>query len=430
MSALAKLMVLWGHKVSGSDLIYSKNMEELLEWGAEIYVGESEEKIEIADLVVYTAAVKEDNFELTTARRLAKKIISRDYLLYEISLEYEKVIAVSGTHGKTTVTAMISQILLEANASFTAHIGAEKNNLIYKGKEIFLTEACEYNRSFLALRPSTAVILNVEMDHPDTYKNILEVNTAFQSFSSNILREGTLIVNADSEYYNVAKCTYKHMLTYAIEKTADITATNIINYGNGCYGFRIVKNGSPNLDIKLNVQGYHNVYNALAAFAVGVVENIDERTIIRALENFKGVSGRFEYLGEFYGASVYRDYAHHPTEIRATIQTALRLKPRGKIITLFQPHTISRTAALFNDFITAFCDSDLTFILKEYEARKETDGISAFTLYDAIKDRGDARYYKNQFELISGLRHVVEKGDILLILGAGDITSLGKLLIK
>ncbi len=431
MSALAKLMVLWGNSVSGSDVRYSKNMEELLEWGASVYLGEDEKIVEEADLVVYTAAVKKDDRELICAKKLNKKIISRDALLYEVSLEYDKVVAVSGTHGKTTVSSMIASVCLETTLSFTAHIGVEKGNLIYKGKEVFVTEACEYDRSFLSLKPDVGVVLNVEMDHPDTYKNLDEVYKSFNSFSSRINRGGILVLNADSEYYKVAKCTYKNMRTYAVESTADVVATNIINYGNGYYGFRIQENGFPNLDVKLSVQGYHNVYNALATFVTCIALGVERKTVVRGIEKFKGVSGRFELLGSVNGASVYRDYAHHPTEIRATVQTALKLKPSGRVITVFQPHTVSRTEALYNEFLTSFCDSDVVFVLKEYVARKEESGLTAFDLYEGLRDRGvNVVYYKNQFELSKGLFKTVQKGDVVLVLGAGDVSGIGELILK
>ncbi len=431
MSALAKLMILWGNSVSGSDTRYSKNMEELLEWGASVYLGEDETTIEQAELVVHTAAIKSDNRELISAKNLNKKIISREDLLYEVSLEYEKVVAVSGTHGKTTVSSMIACVCAEAALNFTAHIGVEKENLIYKGKDVFVTEACEYNRSFLSLKPDVGVILNVEMDHPDTYKNLDEVYYSFNSFSARINRSGILVLNADSEYYKVAKCTYKNMRTYAIESIADVVATNIINYGNGYYGFRIEEKSFPNLDVKLSVQGYHNVYNALATFVTCVALGIERTTVVRALEKFKGVRGRFEFIGNVNGASIYRDYAHHPTEIKATIHTALKLKPSGRLITVFQPHTVSRTEALFNDFLTSFCDSDIVFVLKEYVARKEENGLTAFDLYEGLRGRGvNVVYYKNQFELTKGLLKTVQKGDVVLVLGAGDVANVGELLLK
>ena len=433
MSALAKLVLLWGGKVSGSDVAYSKNVEELLDWGAEIYIGESEKAVLSADLVVYSGAIKKDNPEFLIAINGGKKMISREYFLYEISCEFYKTIAISGTHGKTTVCAMLSKVLEENDSSFTAHVGGhtEKGNLIFKGKDIFLTEACEYNRSFLALRPDVGVILNIEMDHPDTYKNIDELRSAFLSFSYGIKRGGILVTNADSENYHIIKSTHKDMFTYAINNTADLMATNIINYGNGNYGFRIVQKGYPNCDIKLGVAGFHNVYNALATFACGVVLGIERRVIQRGIERFRGVRGRFEYLGNRQGACVYRDYAHHPTEIKASLRTARERANGGRLITLFQPHTLSRTEALFEDFTSAFEGVDKLYFLKEYVARKESGGKNAFDLYQAMRERGvEARYYATQLELVADVLADLQKGDLIYILGAGDIAEIGSLLLK
>ena len=432
MSALAKLMLLWGHEVSGSDAVYSHEAYELVEWGAYVYAGSNEQKVCEADIVVYTAAIREDDPELNIAKKLSKKIISRDYFLKEVSAEFSRVVAVGGTHGKTTASAMIAEILFEADESFTAHIGGytSRGNLIYRGKDIFVTEACEYNRSFLSLSPDLSLILNAEADHPDTYKNLNEVYAAFTSFASNVKRGGTVIVNRDSEFYSIIKSTYKNMLTYGIENTSDFTATNIINYGNGCYGFRIRRKGRPDTDIKLSVPGYHNIYNALGAFSVSSLLGVDGRTASRALERFNGVKGRFELIGEKHGVLFYRDYAHHPTEIRASVLTALKLKPRGRLVILFQPHTLSRTEALFEDFGEAFCDADKIFFLREYSARKEEGGKTAYDLYEKLKYRGEVYYYKNRLELCSGVLQSVRDGDIVLILGAGDISEIGAILLS
>lgn len=433
MSAIAKLLLMWGSEVSGSDAVYSKNVEELIEWGADVYVGENEEKIDKADLIVYNGAIKRDNPEFKLALEKGKKLISREYLLYEISQEFYETVAISGTHGKTTVTAMLASVIEESGKSFTAHVGgqSEKGNLIYKGKDIFLTEACEYNRSFLALRPKVGVILNIECDHPDTYKNMDELTKAFLSFASQIQREGTLILNADDSNYHILKSTYKHTFTYAIENTADLIATNIINYGGGQYGFRILQNGYPYCDIKLKIAGYHNVYNALATFSCGLALGIKREDIVRGIEKFSGVKGRFEYLGSRKGACFFRDYAHHPTEIRASIKTAVEKAGTGRVVVVFQPHTLLRTEVLFDDFKKELLGADKLYLLKEYVARVEQGGKTAYDLYQEIsKTKGDVRYYDRQLELASDLMLDLKRGDLVLILGAGSVSEMGALLLK
>lgn len=434
MSALAKLALTWGHSVSGSDRAYSKNVEELVEWGATVYVGENKKIVLDADLIVYSGAIKRSHPEYQIALSGGKKMISREYFLYEVSKNFNKTIAVAGTHGKTTTTAMISRILGENNALFTAHVGGrtEQGNLIYKGEEIFLTEACEYNRSFLALHPDIALVLNVEMDHPDTYFNEDELISSFLSFASNVSDDGTVVLNADSPSYNILKSTYKNMFSYAIENTADLMATNIINYGNGEYGFRIVQKGHPNCDIRLSVSGYHNVYNALSAFACAVLLGIDRDVARRGIEKFKGVAGRFEFLGERRGVAFYRDYAHHPTEITATLKTAReKLRGYGRLITIFQPHTRSRTEALFDEFVLSLAESDETFFLKEYLARQEEGGKSAYELFQKTRTSGlSARYYSTEIELARDLLEEIKSGDMVLIMGAGDVSEMGALLLK
>ena len=433
MSALAKLLLLKGYKVSGSDKVYRREMEELAEWGAKIYVGASENVVKNSHLVVYNQAIGRDDEEFNTALKHSIPVIRRDLFLKEVSSSYDKVIAVSGTHGKTTVTAMLSAIFERSNSLFTAHIGGhgEKGNLVYKGDEFFITEACEYKRSFLTLNPDTALILNVESDHPDTYKDYLELEHAFISFIGGVKQNGMVIINADDEFYKRNKNHYKRMLTYAIDNTADCKAINIINLNNGCYGFRIRIKGYPDSDIMLSVPGYHNVYNAMAAYLTALTNGIAPKVICEALNSFSGVKGRFEYKGIINGGRVYVDYAHHPTEIRSAIFTALNLKPKGKLKVVFQPHTLSRTEALFSDFIYSFCDADEVYLLKEYVAREAGGGKTAYDLYCAVKERNpkNTYYFKNQLELCNVLCRRIEDGDVVLILGAGDVSLVAELMM-
>ncbi|MBO5776476.1 MAG: UDP-N-acetylmuramate--L-alanine ligase [Clostridia bacterium] len=434
MSALAKLMIIKGYKVSGSDKYYGREMENLTEWGAKVYLGASEEEVKNSTLVVYNQAICSQDEELKFALKHNIPVIRRDLFLKEISTYYDKVIAVAGTHGKTTVTAMLSSIFDRANALFTSHIGGhyEKGNLVYKGDEYFITEACEYKRSFLSLTPTTAVVLNVEEDHPDTYKNYEELEHAFLSFIGNVKDDGLAIVNADDRFYKQHSNHYKRMLTYAIESNADCKAINIINLNNGCYGFRTRILGYPDCDIMLSIAGYHNIYNALCAFCIAVVNGIAPKVACEALSAFNGVKGRFEYKGVMNGCKVYLDYAHHPTEIKASIATALKLKPKGKLKVVFQPHTLSRTEALFKEFKYSFCDVDELYFLKEYLAREATGGKTAYDLYQAVKEERSKNvyYFGTQLELCKALVNSLNEGDILLVLGAGDVSSITQLLMR
>lgn len=432
MSALAKLMLIWGHKVSGSDLNYGSVAVELVEWGADVYLGANLQKIREADLIVYSASIKENDTELSAARSYGKKIIGREHFLKEVSLEYAKLVAVGGTHGKTTVTSMLSEIFFEAELSYTAHIGgySPRGNLVYRGKDIFLSEACEYNRSFLSLSPDVSVILNAEFDHPDTYKNLGEVYKAFESFGASTRRGGTIVVNADSPVFSIIKCSYKHICTYSLESTATFTATNIIDYANGYYGFQILEKNYPKVDIKLKIPGLYNVQNALAAYATAVTVGVDRSIARRGIENFTGVRGRMELMGNVLGAKVYRDYAHHPTEIASAVATAKRLAGKGELKVVFQPHTMLRTASLMGEFVVALSGESEVYILKEYAARVEQGGCTAYELYSELKKESKCYYYNTAIELYSALANSLSAGDTVLILGAGDVAESYTLLLK
>ncbi len=431
MSALAKLMILKGHSVSGSDIRYSTELEELNEWGAEVYLGSHPEAVEKADLVVFTGAIPANDPELRAAVAGNKPRIRRDYMLRETASGFEKVIAVAGTHGKTTVTAMLSSVFREAGELYTAHIGGhtfDAGNLSYRGDGCFITEACEYKRSFLALAPDIAVITNVESDHPDTYRNIRELYEAFESFSSNIKPGGVALINADSEFYRMREMAYKKVKTYAVENTADLRGVDLRILKNGCYGFRMRESGRPDVDIELKVPGLYNVYNAIGAAQAAREAGISDEHIRTGLKKFIGVQGRFEYLKMFAGADIYADYAHHPTEIRASIKTALTLK-HTRIIVVFQPHTLSRTEALAKEFTYAFCDADAVFIFKEYAARRESGGMTAFGLFENIsKLGGECYYYSQLLELTSALQSYLRPGDLVILMGAGDVKKAAELL--
>ena len=433
MSALAKLTILRGCAVTGSDRRYSAEAESLTEWGAYVYVGSNEEIIKLADLVVYSQAIPACDPELEACRKYNVKTIRRDYFLAKIAAGYDAVVAVAGTHGKTTVTAMLARIFREAGELFTAHVGGntfDAGNLIYKGDKYFVTEACEYKRSFLALRPDVAVVLNVEADHPDTYRDKEELFAAFASFIMNVRDGGVAVVNADTEFYRMNKCTYKDMYTFSVDTPSDCRAVNIRLLSNGRYGFSILHKGYPNSDVSLKIAGKHNVSNALAAYLAATACGIDRDAVIRGLESFGGVSGRYEFKGFCAGAEVYVDYAHHPTEVRAAIATALTGAAGGRVITVFQPHTLSRTEALFEGFRSAFGDSDAVCVFKEYKAREPSGGKTAYELYEGLKERRDEVYY---FDDVIALANAVigycAPGDVLLVLGAGDISSLSSLIV-
>ncbi|HIU60612.1 MAG TPA: UDP-N-acetylmuramate--L-alanine ligase [Candidatus Stercoripulliclostridium merdigallinarum] len=431
MSALAKLTILKGHTVTGSDLSYSKRVEELNEWGVTAVTGSDPSAVDSADLVVFNAAVPADDPELSRAIELNKRRISRAAFLGEIAAKYPYTVSVAGTHGKTTVTGMLASIFDCYGEAFTAHIGGELpgfGNLVYRGDNLFLTEACEYRRSFLRLNSDIAIVLNVEFDHPDCYRNLSEVYEAFENFTSDLKPGGTALINADSEFYRMRKCAYKNALGFSVTAESDFRAVDISLQKNGCFGFRIKRSGYPNIDIELSVPGYHNVYNALAAAAAALIYKVLPQDIYRGLKRFTGIKGRFEYLMSFGGARIYADYAHHPTEIRAALQTALSLHPK-RLIAVFQPHTYTRTAALADKFIYSFCDADAVFVFKEFAARETGGGMTAFELYNEMRNvRDGCFYYGDLLSLGDGLKKFVAPGDVVMLIGAGDVKRLADIL--
>lgn len=434
MSALAKLMLLQGKAVSGSDLVYSKEVETLLDWGVDIWIGHSPEKIKDADLVVYTAALPENDPELVFAQENGIPTVVRHHFIAEIAKDFDTLIAVSGTHGKTTTTGMLAYIFDTCCQTFTAHPGGnipKQGNLIYKGHNYFIVEACEYKKSMLALYPDIAVVLNVEADHPDTYSEDGELYATFTELASRASQRGATVINRDCHYYTAIKDTLSNLLTFGICEDADVVAENINEYKNGYFEFLISHKRQPKTSIRLNIPGYHNVYNALAAYSVAMLCGLDDECIKRGLESFSNIERRFEHKGSVNKAKVIIDYAHHPTEIKAAIATANCLRPK-RLIVVFQPHTYSRTKHLYDSFIKSFSGADKVYIFKEYPARETPNmGRTANDLYKGLRNtKIRCQYYNDIISLAKSLRVEATQGDIILILGAGDIALLGELIVS
>ena len=430
MSALASLCQKRGLIVTGSDKNYSDRLTELSVSGCDVWLGSEPEKIKNTDLVVYTGAIRNNDAELTFCKNAGIKIMERSEFLGEIAHNFRCVIAVAGTHGKTTVTSMIAKMLIDANKKCCCHIGGDAvniGNLFYSGDDYFLTEACEYRKSLLYLRPSIGIVLNARFDHPDTYHDRSEVYDVFDDFLDGAKKKGLALLFGDDKYRYLRR-----------EKSDDITfgegannrfrAERIYEYKSGYYGFLFSDFGNPLFEVKLPIPGRHNVDNALCAAAVGVLIKLPLDGIKKSIENFEGVSRRFQKTSVYFGAAVYSDYAHHPDEIRAAISTAKSIvKEKGRVVCVFQPHTFSRTAALFNDFITCF-DVDEIIVIKEYPAREvPTDGKSAKELFVALPNK-EKKYFDNIVDTAAYLTKKIRPDDIILILGAGDIDDLTYLL--
>lgn len=432
MSALAKWCLSEGCSVTGSDRVYSEMLGTLSELGAKVYVGSDSAVSTSADLVVYTSAVGSDDEELKAAVCAGVPTYERHRFLGMMQHKCDKVIAVSGTHGKTTSTSLIAAIFKNAGEKFTAHIGGEAADLggnFYKsGYDFLVTEACEYRSNFLSLYPDTAVILNIESDHPDCFKTIGELYDSFAKFVRNAQNNGFIVINDRLEYTNLHIFTNVHIITFGLSSTSYCRATNIFEHDGLCT-YDILLNQKYYMTVTPKLYGRHNIFNALAAVTVANLYGIDKDIVKNTLENFKGVKRRFESSGEVNGAAVICDYAHHPSEIKAAIAAA-RAVTGGDLRVYFQPHTYSRTDKYFEQFEGCFSGADELCFLPTYAAReKPDDGRSAFDLFFSINENVREAFYFDSFTGAAvNILKKARKGDTILILGAGDIDKLAKLL--
>jgi UDP-N-acetylmuramate--alanine ligase len=431
MSGLAEILINYGYTVSGSDRAESNLTKKLEAMGAKIYIGQSANNINSPDLVVYTAAVSDDNPELVMARKLNLPVIDRAEFLGYIMKVFKKNIAVSGTHGKTTSTSMLSIMLINASLDPTIMVGGELDAIggnVRTGKSDYLiAEACEYKGSFLKFYPYIGIILNIDADHLDYYKDIKEIQEAFLKFANLVPLNGLLIGCADdSRVMEIITSVNCNKLTYGI-KNGNFTASNITYDNMGCASYSVKYNQEFLGYIQLSVTGEHNVLNSLSVIACGCFLNIPFEIITKSLLQFTGTHRRFEKKGEINGVVVIDDYAHHPVEILATLKAAQNY-PHKKIYCVFQPHTYTRTLNLFSDFTNAFKDADKLVLLDIYAARENDDGIiNSEMLCDAIVENGvDAVFMKSFPEAIQFLKENMFPGDILITMGAGDVHRIGE----
>jgi len=432
MSGLAAVLLNSGFKVTGSDFKSSPIVEKLRTSGAEIYIGHNRENIKDVDLVVYTAAISSDNPELLEAQDKNIAIMDRAEFLGEIMKGHKYNVAVTGTHGKTTCTSMLSHVTLAGELDPTILIGGELDiidgNFRIGNSEYFLTEACEYKRSFLKFFPYVGVILNIDADHLDCYKDIDEIADTFLEFSKLIPSDGYLVGYSDDfrvkEILSKVNC---NTLSYGFDETSDVTAKNIIFNTNGCATFDVYKNNKNLFTLTLNVPGRHNILNALASICVSLILNISSDSIIDGLSKCKSAHKRFEYKGELNGVTVIDDYAHHPTEIKATLSTAKQIN-HNKIYCIFQPHTYTRTKSLFDEFTECFNDADELILMDIYAARENNTGlVSSDQLGDAIRGKGvNCINVHSHDEALTYVKSKLTSGDLLLTVGAGDVVIVGE----
>ena len=427
LSALARILQEKNIEVLGSDLTENEMIEALIKDGFEIKIGSAHEFVKRADAVIYTSAVSNDNSDIALAKKLGKRVLSRAELLGKISEEY-KTISISGTHGKTTTTGMISNIFLIAGKDPSIHIGGILNNInsnyrVGKG-DYFITEACEYKDSFLSLKSHIGVILNIKEDHLDYFRNIDNIFSSFQKFAQNISKNGILVYNFDDFLAKKIKFNGKSV-SFGLNELSDICAKNIKEYQKGRYSFDVFYMGKEIGKINLPVYGFHNIYNALASIAVGLCQGIDFESIKTGIEEFKGIKRRFEFISNENGNLIIHDYAHHPDEITATLKTCRELGYQ-KVILIFQPHTYSRTRDLYNEFLSCFQKADETWLLPIYPAReKPIKNITSKKICEDMRRSHFKSFYFSSFENCK--KRILDKrrkDTLFAILGAGDIEKL------
>ena len=424
MSALALCLKQNGFYVEGSDLSENEQVYKLREFGVNVWVGEvlGSHGVEDSDAVVYTDAIPLKNKELSLAYALGKRVFSRASLLKEISVNFSKVIAVGGSHGKTTCTAMCGHVLKASAAEFCMHVGGEDSqlgNYYFSGKEYLVTEACEYKKNLLMLPAHVAVLLNVDKDHLECYDGEEDLKNTFLAFCRQA--QVAVVCLDDPVAYSV-----NNAVTFSLyEKNADYRAS-YLRQDRERYSFSVYEYGVRVCRIRLKAVGRCNVYNALAAFAVMRTLGYSVDEIKKGLESFISVKRRFEEIGKYRGAELICDYAHHPREILSTVQTAVRIA-KNRLYVIFQPHTYSRTASLMPEFVEALKQVDRLLIYKTYPARERYD------------ENGDGKtlakkvaclYADNPSALRAWLDCTLSEGDTVLFLGAGDIYYLAKCLTQ
>lgn len=437
MSGLAEILAERGCRVSGTDIKESPVTRHLQSLGITVHFGHDAENItDDLDYVIYTAAIHPDNPEYLAAQQKNIPLMDRAHLLGHIMAEYPNSIAVAGTHGKTTTTSMVSEVLLAANADPTITVGGILptigSNLKIGHSPYFVAEACEYFDSFLQFQPLIGVILNIESDHLDYFKNLENIRRSFHAFAERIPQKGLLVINREID--DVAALTANlscAVETFSLHTEADWQARNIIHEADGKNSFDVYYQGEYFGSIHLNVPGEHNIANALAAIASAHFLGISHADCRKGLQHFTGTDRRFQRKGEKNGITVIDDYAHHPTEIRAALAAAKKVRHRTTWC-VFQPHTYSRTKFLFDEFGEAFTDADEILIADIYAARETDDGtINAEMLAARIAQAGKSARYVGDFEAIRAyLEAHCQPGDLLMTVGAGDVFKIGEAFLE
>jgi UDP-N-acetylmuramate--alanine ligase len=430
MSGIAEILLSLGFGVTGSDLNTSDTTRRLESLGAQVWLGHNKAHLERADVVVYSSAVRSDNPEIVAARARRVPVIPRAEMLAEL-MRMQTSIAVAGMHGKTTTTSMIASVLASANLDPTVVIGGKLDNLGGGAKlghgDLLVAEADESDRSFLKLYPTVALITNMDMEHVESYATMKDVRDTFLEFINRIPFYGYAIVCLDDpQVQRIIPSIEKRFLTYGLSSQATISCRKPA-FAEGSSKFTVYYEDTILGDVKLPMPGTHNVQDALAAVAVAHVFEVPFEKTKEALESFPGVQRRFTLRGKAAGVTIIDDYGHHPTEIKAVLQAARQIAPK-RIAVLFQPHRYSRTKGLFEEFLTAFHDADLLYVMDIYPASEQPiEGITGSALCKGIRSRGHktVKFLEDRAAVPEEVCGDLRDGDMLITLGAGDVTKLG-----
>ncbi|MFR2531916.1 MAG: UDP-N-acetylmuramate--L-alanine ligase, partial [Anaerovoracaceae bacterium] len=438
LSAIGEILLSRGYEVTGSDMKESEITSNLSAKGAKIFIGHRAENVANADLIVYSSAVGADNPELLEAARRNIPAITRAQMLGILMEGYENSIAISGTHGKTTTTSMVSLILEKAKFEPTILVGGNLSEIggnvkVGHGK-YFITEACEYMDSFLSLKPKIEIILNIDSDHLDYFKDIEHIVKSFDQFASLVPEDGFVVAYEANPFVNKVIKNLKNVITFGLNESCTYYAKDIVFNEDGMPSFDVEKNGTHLARVQLSVPGEHNILNALAAFACCHSLGAGVEVIKDTLENYRGTQRRFDIVGVTEkGVKIVDDYAHHPTEIKATL-TACQNIPHNKLWCLFQPHTYTRTMALFDEFAAAFEKTDVLILAEIYAAReKNIYKISSAQLAESIKKAYPDKkvlFVDDFHEIANYVEKNSESGDLVLTMGAGDIYKVGEMILE
>lgn len=437
MSGLAEILASRGHQVSGTDVKETAVTKHLQSLGIHINFEHRAENItDDITLVVYTAAIHDDNPELRAAHEKGIRIMDRAHLLGQIMDEYHDSVAVSGTHGKTTTTSMVSEILLAAEKDPTITVGGILptigSNLRIGNSPYFVAEACEYFDSFLQFNPFIAIILNVESDHLDYFKTLENIRRSFHAFAQRVPDKGLLVISEKIDHVEeLTDGLTCHVETFGLSEKANWRAENIVHEADGRNSFDVYHNSAFFTTIHLHIPGEHNITNALAAIAASAFLGAVPEDCVKGLHHYTGTERRFQLKGKKDGITVIDDYAHHPTEIKAALAAAQNVQ-HNTTWCVFQPHTFSRTRFLFDEFGEAFGDADEIIIADIFAARETDDGtVSAAQLADRIAQTGKSARYVGDFAAIEAyLREHCKSGDLLMTVGAGDVYKIGENFLK